>query len=75
MAKYEVGDKVRILDVDAILFGDAFWSDGDITEVIEVLGDAVKLYGLDGDREEGLRIAPSEMHAIGKVSVDTEAGY
>lgn len=75
MAKYKVGDKVRILDVDAILFGRAFWRDGDITEVIDVNGDSVSLYGNDGIREEGLRITPSEMHAIEKVSDDEETHH
>src|SRR5690554_1303222 len=34
MEKFNIGDKVRILDVDEIIFGDLYFSDGDITEVV-----------------------------------------
>ena|SRR5690554_1510441 len=34
MAKFNIGDKVRILDVDEIIFGDLYFSDGDVTEVV-----------------------------------------
>ena len=34
MTNFKIGDKVRILDVDSIKFGNEYWSNGDITEVI-----------------------------------------
>ena len=39
MTKYNVGDKVRILDVDGIMFGCDWWRSGDITEVMETHAD------------------------------------
>src|SRR5690554_2950547 len=34
MEKFNIGDKVRILDVDEIIFGDLYFSNGDVTEVV-----------------------------------------
>lgn len=36
MTKFKVGDKVRILDVDSIMYGSDYWQNGDITEVLEI---------------------------------------
>lgn len=36
MAKFKVGDKVRILDVDSIDFGWKYFRNGDVTEVVSV---------------------------------------
>jgi len=34
MKKLNIGDKVRILDVDSIFLGDQYWRNGDIAEVV-----------------------------------------
>lgn len=39
---FNIGDKVRILDVSGILFGDKYWRNGDIAEVIDLVDDNVK---------------------------------
>lgn len=40
--EFSIGDKVRILNVDGILFGDKHWRNGDIAEVIDLVNDNPK---------------------------------
>lgn len=40
--EFSIGDKVRILNVAGILFGDTYWRNGDIAEVIELVDDNPK---------------------------------
>lgn len=40
--EFSIGDKVRILNVAGILFGDKYWRNGDIAEVIELVDDNPK---------------------------------
>lgn len=72
MAKFKIGDKVRILDVDSIICGRKYWRNGDITEVVGFFGGNPRLrrtvglqYGANGD---SLSVAPEEFHAIELVS-------
>ena len=44
MTKYNVGDKVRILNAGAIIGGIEHWSDGDVTEVTEVKESPGRVY-------------------------------
>ena len=75
MGKFNVGDKVRILDVDAIDFGSKYWNNGDVTEVVLKYADGdVYLkrtlshdFGATGDE---LLVFKEEFHAIEKVSED-----
>ncbi|MGN7387760.1 hypothetical protein [Sporosarcina sp. SAFN-015] len=69
MAKFKVGDKVRVLDVNAILFGSKYFENGEIYEVLNVSRDGNLYVGgancTDrGAREIGLLIMPSEFDAI-----------
>ena len=79
MAKFNVGDKVRILDVDSILFGNKVFNNGDINKVVSVDSDGfIYVANTDG---RVLIITRDEFHAIEKVSEqvrivsDTEAQY
>lgn len=66
----KVGDKVRILDVDAILFARKYWKNGDVTEVVSLndLGRP-QLRRKAGDTI-GLAITPEELHAIERIDDD-----
>lgn len=66
----KVGDKVRILDVDAILFARKYWKNGDVTEVVSLndLGRP-QLRRKAGDTI-GLVINPDELHAIERIDDD-----
>jgi|SRR5690554_4915652 len=70
MAKFNIGDKVRILDVDEIIFGDLYFSDGDVTEVVgfhsgnKDMPELKATKGPDGDLFIDLEL---EGHAIEKV--------
>ena len=73
--KFNVGDKVRIIDVDEIMFGSRYWNNGDVTEVVSVSGSEPYLkrtngvgFGVDYDH---LLVSEGEFHAIEKVGEDT----
>jgi|SRR5690554_3587799 len=70
MAKFKVGDKVRINDVDRINYGDFFWRNGDVTEVMEVDDDGDILVKVTRGifREEAFLIAKREFDYIEKVA-------
>src|SRR5690554_222502 len=70
MAKFKVGDKVRINDVDRIRYGDFFWRNGDVTEVMEVDDDGDILVKVTRGifREEAFLIAKREFDYIEKVA-------
>jgi len=72
MAKFNVGDKVRILDVDSILYGNLFFNNSDIYEVVSVDSYGY-IYVANTDGRVHI-ITKNEFHAIEKVS-DTEAQY
>jgi len=72
MAKFNVGDKVRILDVDSILYGNLFFNNSDINEVVSVDSYGY-IYVANADGRVHI-ITKNEFHAIEKVS-DTEAQY
>src|SRR5690554_3039633 len=70
MAKFNIGDKVRILDVDEIIFGDLYFSNGDITEVVGFfLGDEdmPELKATKGSYDSLFIDPDNEGHAIEKV--------
>lgn len=69
MAKtFKVGDKVRILDVDSIKFGNEHWSNGDITEIIGFFGTDNKYPFLKrtkgGNPQSSNHLIPEELHYI-----------
>lgn len=70
MAKFKVGDKVRINDVDRIHNGDFFWRNGDVTEVMEVDDDGdIFVKATRGIfREETFLIVKREFDYIEKVA-------
>ena len=66
----KVGDKVRILDVDAIVYGGEYWKNGDVTEVVSIKGNgSPQLRKRDSDNV-GLVITPDELHAIERIDDD-----
>ena len=74
MTNFKVGDKVRILNVDAIALGHRYWKNGDVTEVVSILFGNPQLkrtvgdeHGASGDR---LHIDVGEFHAIELVKED-----
>lgn len=75
MAKFKVGDKVRVLNVGAIMFGRKYLENGKVYEVISQgssgnprIGD--RRHKDRGMRVEGLVITPDEFHAIELVKED-----
>lgn len=69
--EFSIGDKVRILNVAGILFGDKCWHNGDIAEVIDLVNDNPKEPFLartikDGDEQadNGLVILEKEFPYI-----------
>lgn len=68
MGKLKIGDKVRILDVDEILFGRDYWNNGDVTEVVGFSFGHPVLRSTKEDASGGsMDILPDEFHAIEKV--------
>lgn len=69
-ANFKVGDKVRILNVDKILYGRDYWKNGDVTEIKRIDGDgdirAVATYG--EHKRETYLISTNEFAYIEKVS-------
>lgn len=62
----DVGDKVRILNVENIMFGEMHFKNGDVTEVTElVFGHPVVK---TPDSEDGLIIGEGELQYIAKVA-------
>lgn len=65
--EFSIGDKVRILDVAGILFGDKYWRNGDITVVTELVDGNPKEPFLartiadDDDVDTGLVILENEL--------------
>lgn len=63
----KIGDKVRILDVDAILCGHEYWKNGDVTVVVYI-SDNGNPYLRTGEADPiGLVITPEELHAIERI--------
>ena len=77
MTKFNVGDKVRVTNVKGILFGDKYFVNGGIYEVMSVSGaNHINLGGKNSKgaaRHSGLVITSDEYHAIelvGETSTD-----
>lgn len=65
MAKFNKGDKVRIIDVDKIGGADAYFKNGDTTHIISVApGGYPYLYCNDGDYVDGLFVTDRECNYI-----------
>ena len=73
---YEVGDKVRILNVSGIMFGERYWHDGDITTVTRGTSRGGLLHL---DRKNGgscgLLIKQCELSCIEKVEAPAKTAY
>lgn len=66
----KVGDKVRILDVDAIVNGRKRWKNRDVTEVVSISGNG-NPYLRTGEYDYvGLVVTPDELHAIERIDDD-----
>lgn len=62
---FNVGDKVRILDVSAIDYGDKYWENGDVVEVALVeYGEPLMLGTKPGYTLSHMYISEEEFHAI-----------
>lgn len=66
----KVGDKVRILNVDAILFGRKYWKNGDVTEVVSFNDSGRPQLRRKASDTVGLVITPEELHAIERIDDD-----
>lgn len=66
----KVGDKVRILDVDAILFAEKYWKNGDVTEVVYIKGNGNPHLRTGNDVQVDLVITKDELHAIERIDDD-----
>lgn len=65
---FNVGDKVRILDVDAIFCGANSWANGDVREVLTISDNGnPRLSRYAGDTH-GLVVHEQEFHAIERIS-------
>jgi len=69
---FNVGDKVRILDVDAIAGGSTYWRNGDITEVVGSKATGVTMLAVTSPKYPGLSdkfpVFRGEFHAIERIS-------
>lgn len=66
----KVGDKVRILDVDAILFAEKYWKNGDVTEVVSLSDLGRPRLRRKASDTIGLGISGYELHAIERIDGD-----
>lgn len=66
----KVGDKVRILDVDAILFAEKYWKNGDVTEVVSLSDLGRPRLRRKASDTIGLVISGYELHAIERIGDD-----
>lgn len=66
----KVGDKVRILDVDAILFAEKYWKNGDVTEVVSLSDLGRPRLRRKASDTIGLVITGYELHAIERIDDD-----
>lgn len=68
-AKFNVGDKIKIINVDGIRFGEDKWQNGDITEVVQVLDNGcIRALCTKGVNESTpFMISKSEFDCIEKV--------
>ena len=74
--KFNVGDKVRINDVDGVYLGSKYWNNRDVTEVVrkDEDGDVYLKRTLScdfGSSSDELVVFKEEFHAIEKVGEDT----
>lgn len=66
----KVGDKVRILNVDAILFAEKYWKNGDVTEVVSLSDLGRPQLRRKASDTIGLVISGYELHAIERIDDD-----
>lgn len=66
----KVGDKVRILNVDAIVYGGKCWKNGDVTDVVSISSLGNPYLRTGEDDSVGLVITPDELHAIERIDDD-----
>lgn len=66
----KVGDKVRILNVDAIVYGGKCWKNGDVTDVVSISSLDNPYLRTGEDDSVGLVITPDELHAIERIDDD-----
>lgn len=66
----KVGDKVRILDVDAILHGGDYWENGDVTDIVYINDNGNPHLRTGNDVQVDLVITPDELHAIERIDDD-----
>lgn len=68
--EYQIGDKVRILDVDAIACGWKYWEKGDVVEVVQVKSNGIPHLRTEESDSYGLVITPDELYAIERIDDD-----
>lgn len=68
--EYQIGDKVRILDVDAIACGWKYWKNGDVTEVVSISSNGNPYLRTRDAVQVVLVITPDELHAIERIDDD-----
>lgn len=66
----KVGDKVRILDVYAIVYGGEYWKNGDVTEVVSISGKGRPHLRKRASDTVGLVINSDELLAIERIDDD-----
>lgn len=66
----KIGDKVRILNVDAILYGDKHWKNGDVTDVVSISSLGSLYLRTEESDPDGLVISQDELHAIERIDDD-----
>lgn len=66
----KVGDKVRILNVDAIVYGGKCWKNGDVAEVVYISGRGNPYLRTEESDHCGLVITSDELHAIERIDDD-----
>lgn len=66
----KVGDKVRILDVHAILCGHEYWKNGDVTVVVSINGNGNPHLRTGDAAIVDLVVTPDELHAIERIDDD-----
>lgn len=66
----KVGDKVRILDVDAIWLGQKYWKNGDVVSVLGLNDYDLPLLARNAHDDTGLVVDRSELHAIERIDDD-----
>lgn len=67
MSKFKVGDNVRILDVDAILYGGEYWKNRDVVTVVRLTNRGLPHLARNAHDGIGLVVRQNELHAIERI--------